>query len=229
MFENLMDVGFVFISLAFIGFLLKDAYNTGLFFEFPFLKRSSLEVIFHYCSISVFALSFVFLIFYGTIRNSSIVQSDPNLQMYFSLLYGLSIFYLVAWIVATVIGLYMRYFSLKCVNATFFEDGVKKTEEFPTVMLIDEDYVYFEKFERNCWKCIPKKDVFVIESKINSQTRFRIILTKKWPWVKKYKIYIIFLLVSVIIFEYVFLTLQNWILSGICAVIGVFSAFLISE
>lgn len=227
MFENLTDIGFAFVIMAFIGFLLKDAYNSGLFFEFPFLKRSSLEIIFHYCSIAVLAMSIFFLATFEFVKNTPPYQSDPNTQIIFTFIIIVSIFYMIGYMVASICGLYMRYFSFKFVDVTYDDSGVQKTDEFPSVMLIDDDYVYLEKFERNCWKCIPKNKVSLIESKLKTETRFRLALVERMPWVKQYNLYIKIALILAIIGFYITCALQLWIIAIPLAIIAIVCVFLI--
>ncbi len=181
MFENLTDFGFIFIFLAFIGFLLNDAYNSGKYLELPYAKKSSLEVIFHYCAISVLAISLIIGVTYPFIINTPEVKSDENLLNSYKILFGFVMFYIIGYLVSTIAGLYMRYFSYNFVYATYESEGKPITEKFPSVLIIEKDYVYFEKFERNCWKCLPKANILQMETKIEPETRFRLAIVEKLP------------------------------------------------
>ncbi len=227
MLEQLTDVGFAFAILAFIGFLLKDAYNAGKYLEIPNTKKSSLEVIFHYCAISVLALSVVIGFIFPIVSRIPEIQSDTNTLNFLTILFALAMFYVVGWLVATIIGLYMRYFSFNFVYVTYHNEGNQITEKFPSVLIVDDDYVYFEKFERNCWKCLPKGNILQMETKIESETRFRLAVVEKLPWVKEYNLYIkILLIISMIVFMIV-VSIQFVILAIVAAIVMIICTLLL--
>lgn len=227
MLEQLTDVGFAFAILAFFGFLLKDAYNTGKYLEIPNTKKSSLEVIFHYCAISVLAISVVIGLIFPFISKTPELQSDANVLNFYMILFVLAILYVVGWFVATIIGLYMRYFSFIFVYATYESGGNQITEKFPSVLIVDDDYVYFEKFERNCWKCLPKDNILQMETKIESETRFRLAVVEKLPWVKEHNLHIKILLILSIIVFMASLSIQIIILAIVAAIVAIICTILL--
>jgi hypothetical protein len=199
MLEELTEVGFTFALLAFIGFLLNDAFNSGKYLEIPITKKSSLEIIFHYCSISVFAVSIVIGLAFPLIRDNPDIKTDPSVLNSLTILFALAILYIIVWLFVSTAGLYDRYFSLKFVYATYMCCGSKVREKFPSVLIIDDDYVYFEKFDRNCWKCIPKNSLIQMETKLEMDTRFKLGIIRILPQVKEYSTIIkIFLILAMV-------------------------------
>ena len=103
--------------------------------------------------------------------------------MIYEIIFNLSFFYIIAYFLASIFGLYMRYFHYNFVYATYEQDGMQVTEKFPSVLIIDDDFIYFEKNEMNCWKSIPKPKVSLMETKKEKNTRFRELVISKYPWV----------------------------------------------
>nr|WP_319377099.1 hypothetical protein [uncultured Methanoregula sp.] len=190
MLEQLTDIGFAFAVLAFIGFLLNDAFNAGKYLDIPIIKRSSLEIIFHYCSKAVFALSIIIGLVYPFIRSNSDLQLDPSSLYTVTVLFGVSIFYIIAYFVAFFAGIYDRYASYRSVYVIYECCGAKVREKFPSVLTVDDDYVFFEKYKTNSWKCIPKRSILQMETVIEQNTRYRLAIINKFAWVIRYNVYI---------------------------------------
>jgi hypothetical protein len=207
MLEQLTDIGFAFAILAFVGFLLNDAFTAGKYLELPDIKRSSLETTFHYCSKSVFVLSIVIGVIYPLIKNIPEIQSDPSILSLLTILFGVAIVYFISYNIALFAGIYYRYASYLAVYATYECCGTKVREKFPSVLNIDDEYVYFEKYERNCWKCIPKKCILQMETAIQPNTRYRLAIISKFSWVVKYNFYIKIALIVLMLIYFITLPL----------------------
>ena len=62
MFSELQDYGIILISIAFFGFMVSNAFRTGLYLFNKTTYRNNIEKIFRYIIIAIFGLFFMLVL-----------------------------------------------------------------------------------------------------------------------------------------------------------------------
>ncbi len=176
MFSEIQDFGLILISLAAFGFIVTDAFKTGLHWRVPDMYRNNSEKIFHYVSnafLTVFALlsvlGIVFFIFnyyfpqdpFVTIFNNSFKKLGFTNEIY-PVAIVLSWFYTIFYMIAVILGISSRYLNDIWINV--FISNEENPIVFKGFISETEDFFFFEKEEGILVEAIRKDKIERIES-----------------------------------------------------------------
>jgi len=176
---DLIDFGFLIISLAVIGYILKDAFFFYRKYTTPYELQKGEDRIFSYISIAILVISFVWLGILVILKNEPgyLQNIQPILegfqtildmklisaeQISISLFYFISFLYLftiLAFFIALVLGIAFVYIDRNAISVTLSENS-DTGKEFKRIICESEDFVYVESLDnfRN-WEAIRKDEI----------------------------------------------------------------------
>lgn len=181
MLEILPEISVIFISLALLGFLLKDAYNWELFRKPPTMYRNYIPSLFHYVSIGIFVLSIViifivislvapnqnnifsnFLNFIFKIieagESSNIFPTGFTLSVknYLALAFFPAFIYFGMIAVTIAIGRFFRSTNNQWINVELIDGWLNS----PKIISDDDDFFYFEQDKNpGTWIAVRKDNI----------------------------------------------------------------------
>jgi hypothetical protein len=187
MFSEIQDFGLILISLAALGFIVTDAFKTGLYWRVPDMYRNNPDKIFHYVSnafLTIFALlSVLGLVFFNL---NIYFSQDPFINIFNNFFKDLgftnktyivasilSCFYILFYIFVFMLGVSSRYLNDIWINV--FISNEEKPRVFKGFISETDDFFFFEKEEGILVEAIRKDKIERIES-IYTTSSFR----KEW-------------------------------------------------
>jgi len=195
MIEFLGQLGILFIILAFFGFVIKDAFQSGLSFKPPNFFKTYLQSLFHYVSIGLFFLSFILIIFIlilaspnqdnfftqslniivellQNFENNEILSKGFTKQLfdYFALSFVPALIYFFFISAVIIAGRISRLISDNWIKISFSDNT---DDTFPKLIWEDDTFIYVsdKKIENN-WIALRKNLVHKIES-VKHQSQFQ--------------------------------------------------------
>lgn len=195
---DLIDFSFLIISLAIVGYILKDAFFFYRRYNTPYELQRGEDRIFSYISIAILVISFVWLgILTILIGEPGIIQSfqpfldgfqkiiemgliseeqiAPSLFYFISFLYFFTIFvqvFILAFFIASALGIIFVYIDNKAICITFIGNP-QIQRKFKRIICESEDFLYVESIDnfRN-WEAIRKDSIQNITN-ISTHSRFQ--------------------------------------------------------
>ncbi|MDP3396404.1 MAG: hypothetical protein Q8S57_07050 [Methanoregula sp.] len=192
--SDLIDISFVIIAIAILGFIIKDSFYLYRRANLPYELRDESEKLFSNITIGLWLISFFWLILatnanlvkylirpildhfatlvsLGILHQSALDDAINNLIIYGNLLTIGSFIFILLISVSMVIGIVWMFFDKRYILVTY-ENG-DAPQKFRRIIKESDVFFYFESFKNfRKWKAVPKKNISEIKNILLDETEF---------------------------------------------------------
>jgi hypothetical protein len=188
--SDLVDISFIIIAIAIIGFIAKDSFYLSRRSNLPYELRDESEKLFSNITIGLFIISVCWMLIVsfilpipdlanalvrpifdqmvklanaGIISSQSVDESIKNVIIWGNFLSVASIFFIVLIFVSTIAGIIAMYMDKRGILVTP-KDG-SENKKFRRIIKESDDYFYFQSLNNfRQWEAIPKAEVSRIKN-----------------------------------------------------------------
>lgn len=188
--SDLVDISFIIIAIAVIGFIAKDAFYLSRRTNVPYELRDESEKLFSHITIGLFIISFCWMLIIsfilpipdlanalikpifdqmeklaigGIITPESANEAIKNFIIFGNFLSVASIIFIVLIFVSMMAGIIAMYMDKRAILVTLTNG--RDPQRFRRIIKESEDYFYFESLKNfRQWEAIPKNEVSRIKN-----------------------------------------------------------------
>lgn len=196
---QLLDYSLILISLAILGFILKD--NFYKYRVVPYELKTSTDKYFSYISLSLFVTSyfwffimillsgdselvspllenlnkFEMLIEAGIISEVELIESIKDFVLFYIAFTFFSIFFILIYSITSFLGLINLFFDVQGIEVSFKDKNQNRI--YRRIIAESNDFYYLETIDdfRN-WEAVKKEDVLCIKNIIAKSKFDRIVI-----------------------------------------------------
>ena len=190
--SDLIDISFIIIALAILGFVIKDSFYLYRRANLPYELRDESEKLFANVTIGLWILSFFWWLFIsniqslkwliepffeqiqkwvnvGIISQSAFEEGVKNFIIYGNFLSIGTLLFLILITGSMIVGIVCMYIDKRYIIVKFNGDDTPK--KYRRIIKESDDFFYFESFKNfRKWTAVPKSNVIEIKNVLLDET-----------------------------------------------------------